>query len=103
MNSEERKMYNKNYYQSHRNEILKVACEKIECEFCKRKVIKNNILKHQKTILCKNQEKLNIEREKRLKQKTEVENEKQDIIEPVEPVEPVESNVKKLIKKFENK
>ena len=45
MNSEERKNYNKAYYQSHREQILKVACEKVECEFCKRKVIKSNILK----------------------------------------------------------
>ena len=62
MDSEQRKNYNKNYYQSNRDKILKKACEKITCEFCHRKVIFNNLLKHQKTELCKNYEKLRLER-----------------------------------------
>jgi hypothetical protein len=113
MNSEERKNYNKTYYQTKRDQILKKACEKVECEFCHRIVIKNNILKHQKTKLCKNQEMLIIEKLKRKHNTEQIPNaekiieleivEPVELVEPVEPVEHVQSNVKDLIKKFENK
>ena len=110
MNSEERKNYNKTYYQTKRDQILKKACEKVECEFCHRIVIKNNILKHQKTKLCKNQEMLIIEKLKRKNNIEQIPNAEKvielEIVEPVAPFEPVEhvqSNVKDLIKKFENK
>ena len=104
MNSEERKNYNKTYYQTKRDQILKKACEKVECEFCHRIVIKNNILKHQKTKLCKNQENLIIEKLKRKNNIEQIPHPENVIeLEIVESVEPAQSNVKDLIKKFENK
>ena len=101
MDSEQRKNYNKNYYQSNRDKILKKACEKITCEFCHRKVISNNLLKHQKTELCKNYEKLRLEREKRINNNIEQLN----TVEILEPPKITEhsNNVKLLIEKFENK
>ena len=103
MNFEDRKNYNKTYYQSNRDKILKKACEKITCEFCQRKVISNNLLKHQKTDLCKNYEKLRCEREKRIK--NNIEQLKTIEILNVENVENIEPspNVKLLIQKYENK
>lgn len=103
MNSEERKNYNKTYYQSKRDQILKKACTKIECEHCHRCVIKNNILKHQRSELCKNKQKLyldNLNRKNNIEQIPKAE--KIIELEIVEPAEPI-SNVKNLIQKFENK
>ena len=48
-----RKNYNKFYYESNKEEILRKACEKIQCEFCHRIVIKNNLLSHYKSEICK--------------------------------------------------
>ena len=59
MTPEERKEYNKNYYSLKKNEILGKACEKIQCEICKRFVIRNNMIKHYKSNLCKNKQALN--------------------------------------------
>lgn len=53
MNKEERKIYNKNYYENNKAQILSKACLKIECEFCKRTIINNNLLKHQTLPICK--------------------------------------------------
>jgi hypothetical protein len=59
MTPEERKEYNKNYYSLKKNEILGKACEKIQCEICSRYVIRNNMIKHYKSNLCKNKQALN--------------------------------------------
>lgn len=99
MDLEMRKNYNKSYYQTNRNKILQKACTKMTCEFCQRKVISNNLLKHQKTALCKNYEKLRLEREKRINNNIEQLN----TIETLEPQPTENSNVKLLIEKFENK
>ena len=54
MNSEERKEYNKNYYSSHRVDLLAQCAEKKECELCKRIVSCSRLKAHQKTLLCQN-------------------------------------------------
>jgi hypothetical protein len=48
-----RQNYNKFYYQDNKEAILKKACEKIQCEFCHRTVIKNNIISHYKSEICR--------------------------------------------------
>ena len=53
MDKEERKQYNKIYYSLHRERILSYLCEKVSCEYCGRCVIKNNLVKHQKSEICK--------------------------------------------------
>ena len=102
MNSEQRKNYNKTYYTMNKAKILKIACEKVECEFCKRTVIKNNIQKHKASKLCKNTEKQLLEDLKRKNAIKEIIPNVEEVDE-VETLEPVQSNVKNLIKKFENK
>jgi hypothetical protein len=52
MNAEDRKEYNKKYYQAHKEKIIKSACEKVFCDKCGRSVIKNNIKSHQKSKIC---------------------------------------------------
>ena len=44
--------YNKAYYAKNKETILSKACEKIECPFCKRSVMKNNLPHHKNTPLC---------------------------------------------------
>ena len=44
--------YNKAYYAKNKKTILSKACEKIECPFCKRSVMKNNLPHHKNTPLC---------------------------------------------------
>jgi transposase-like protein len=53
MDKEERKQYNKEYYLKHKLEILNKLCEKVECEFCHRQVIRNNLISHQQKPICK--------------------------------------------------
>jgi hypothetical protein len=53
MDKEERKQYNKVYYSLHRERILSYLCEKVSCDYCGRCVIKNNLVKHQKSDICK--------------------------------------------------
>ena len=48
-----RQNYNKFYYENNKEEILRKACEKIQCEFCHRTVIKNNILSHYRSEICR--------------------------------------------------
>ena len=52
MDREQRKEYNKKYYESHKETIIKTACEKIFCDKCGRSVIRNNIKSHQKSKIC---------------------------------------------------
>ena len=44
MDKEERKQYNKVYYSVNKDRILADLCQKVQCEYCGRTVIKNNIL-----------------------------------------------------------
>jgi hypothetical protein len=53
MTPEERKEYNKKYYEENKDKIIKKACEKVECPFCKRQVISNNLLKHFNLPICR--------------------------------------------------
>jgi hypothetical protein len=65
MNPEVRKEYNKKYYTENKEAILEKALKKVECQFCLKQVIQNNISKHQQTKLCKNrQEKNKINKER---------------------------------------
>lgn len=52
MNKDQRKTYNKTYYEKNKETILSKACAKVECEFCKRTIINNNLLKHQTLPIC---------------------------------------------------
>ena len=53
MNSEDRKNYNKHYYQQNRVNTLQKACEPVNCPCCNRIVTKNRLNVHLKTKLCK--------------------------------------------------
>jgi hypothetical protein len=53
MDKEERKQYNKVYYSLHRERILSYLCEKVNCDYCGRCVIRNNLAKHEKSEICK--------------------------------------------------
>ena len=57
MNNEERKIYNKTYYEKNKVKIIEKATSKVKCEFCQRSVIHNNILKHYKSEICKRKSK----------------------------------------------
>ena len=52
MTPEERKEYNKTYYINNKKTILDKACKKVECHYCKRQVIQNNLLNHYETTIC---------------------------------------------------
>ena len=52
MDREQRKEHNKKYYETHKETIIKTACEKIFCDKCGRSVIRNNIKSHQKSKIC---------------------------------------------------
>ncbi len=66
MDPEQRKIYNKKYYDTNKAKIIEKATTKVECEFCKRSVIHNNILKHYKSEICKRKSKELQEHYKRL-------------------------------------
>ena len=53
MNSEDRKNYNKHYYQQNRVNTLNKACAPVTCPCCDRVVTKNRLNVHLKTKLCK--------------------------------------------------
>ncbi len=53
MTPEQRREYNRKYYDEHREGILEKALKKVKCEFCGRNVIKNNIFLHYKLPICK--------------------------------------------------
>ena len=52
MNTDERKQYNKTYYENNKDRIKTYLYRKIECEMCKRQVARNNILRHYNTSIC---------------------------------------------------
>lgn len=59
MTPDERKVYNKTYYESKKQEIIKSGCDRVKCEFCLKIVSKNRLLNHYKTVNCSNRIKLN--------------------------------------------
>lgn len=53
MREDQRKEYNKKYYESNRHDILMKAKTKVECELCHRCVSSYNIVKHYTLPICK--------------------------------------------------
>ena len=70
MNQEERRIYNKTYYSVNREIILADLCSKVTCDYCNRTVIKNNILIHERSEICKRHRQRKLEKEQ-FKQITE--------------------------------
>ena len=54
MNPEMRSAYNSLYYKRHKEDILKKATAKINCQFCNRVVSNNNLQKHYTLPICTN-------------------------------------------------
>ena len=52
LNSDERKNYNKKYYNKNRVIALNKACTPVNCPCCNRVVTKNRLTEHLKTKLC---------------------------------------------------
>ena len=53
MNKEERKEYNKLYFEKNKETILdKHYRKKVQCEFCHRVVSVNNLAKHKNYLIC---------------------------------------------------
>ena len=52
MNAEERKAYNAKYYSATKERIMADLCTKVVCPYCNRSIIKNNLLKHEKSAIC---------------------------------------------------
>ena len=73
MNKEERKAYNATYYSVNREIILKDLCSRVTCDYCNRTVIKNNILIHERSEICKRHRQRKIEKEQ-FKQLNEINN-----------------------------
>ena len=46
------KEYNRQYYLSHREEMLDYGKKKVVCQFCNKTVSRNNLIKHQNTKKC---------------------------------------------------
>ena len=57
MNSDDRKNYNKNYYQTNRINALNKACTPVTCPCCLRVVTRNRLTVHLKTKLCQKTQK----------------------------------------------
>ena len=60
MTPEERKNYNKTYYEKNKLNILTKACTKVECQFCQRKVSAYNLIKHYTLPICKRKSEQNL-------------------------------------------
>jgi hypothetical protein len=73
MNQEERRIYNKTYYSVNRELILKDLCSRVTCDYCGRTVIKNNILIHERSEICKRHRQRKFEKEQ-FKQINEINN-----------------------------
>ena len=57
MSPEDRKVYNKEYYQKNKETILEKASAKIQCQFCFRTVAQNNLMKHYSLPICERRQK----------------------------------------------
>jgi len=51
---EKRKIYNKTFYEKHKQEVLQKCKEKINCELCGKSSTKSNLYKHQHSRNCIN-------------------------------------------------
>ena len=52
MDSENRKLYNQQYYQNHKEALLQKLTKKVNCQFCNRKVSSCNLNKHYTLSIC---------------------------------------------------
>ncbi len=52
MDSEQRKEYNKKYYETKKDDIKKKLFTKVECPKCSRKISYQNVKKHQISSYC---------------------------------------------------
>ena len=52
MDSEQRKLYNEQYYKTHKKRISDMLLKKVECPLCNRTVSYANLQRHQTTPLC---------------------------------------------------
>jgi hypothetical protein len=70
MDKDQRKEYNKVYYSVNKDRILADLCQKVQCEYCGRTIIKNNRLIHEKSDICKRhrQRLLDLEQFRKLKE-----------------------------------
>lgn len=71
MNQEDRKEYNKLYYELNRERILNNMCEKTCCTLCGKKVIKANLNRHMDTAICVRTQERNIKLQERLNKFTQ--------------------------------
>ncbi len=53
MDNEQRKLYNKQYYENNKDRILTKLTSKVNCEFCNRQVSFANLQKHYVLPICK--------------------------------------------------
>ena len=54
MDKENRKQYNKNYYENQKEALLQKLTSKVNCQFCNRQVSFANLNKHITLPICKN-------------------------------------------------
>lgn len=52
MDSEQRKLYNEQYYKTHKKRISDMLLKKVECPLCYRTVSYSNLQRHRTTSLC---------------------------------------------------
>ena len=52
MDQENRKLYNKQYYENNKDKILEKLTSKVNCEFCNRQVSYENLNKHYTLPIC---------------------------------------------------
>jgi hypothetical protein len=52
MDQDKRKLYNKQYYENHREALLEKLTTKVNCQFCNRKVSSCNLTKHFTLSIC---------------------------------------------------
>ena len=52
MDNENRKLYNKEYYNSHKVVLLEKLTSKVNCQFCNRQVSFANLNKHMTLPIC---------------------------------------------------
>jgi hypothetical protein len=52
MDSEQRKLYNQQYYNTHKKRISDMLLKKVDCPLCNRVISYSNLQRHQTTPLC---------------------------------------------------
>jgi hypothetical protein len=52
MDTEQRKLYNQQYYSTHKKRISEMLLKKVECPLCNRTITHANLQRHQTTPLC---------------------------------------------------